>query len=518
MLSSLRNSTSTFLRNISEQCIIGTKWSPEHDKYTLPDPATIIREDEIYKAIVESQDRANDSGYIRSILAKAKDRATLKETPASNKEFVLGLTIPEAAALLNIPINNSKLIDELYETAFFIKNRIYGNRIVLFAPLYVANYCDCSCTYCGYRGSNTTIQRCKLSNEEVKKEVLALEKMGHKRLLMLTGESPAYTFEDFLGALEATKSVKSGKSGEIRRINVEIPPLSVTDIKRLKAVGCVGTFTAFQETYHRESYKKYHPYGPKADYDYRITTMDRAQIGGLDDVGIGALFGLYDHRFEVLGILQHSQHLDQTYGTGPHTISVPRIRPATGTPLSENPPHVVDDDNFKRLVAVLRCAVPYTGMIISTRESQKMRKEILKLGASQLSAASSTEVGSYTQSQTDGSKGQFTVYDHRSLDDVVRGLMKDGYVPSWCTACYRLGRTGEAFMKWAKSGEIHRNCHPNALQTLAEYLIDYSSKDTREEGWKLIEKELSAIEDVDRRRATKERINRIKSGARDLYF
>ena len=497
----------------------GTKWSPEREPHKMPDPDSIIREGEIYKAIVETADNAKDIGLIRAILQKAKDNATFKDVPASNTEFLLGLDIPEAATLLNISENDHRALDELYQAAFEIKNHIYGNRIVLFAPLYVANYCDCSCTYCGYRGTNTTIERSALSKEEVIKEVKVLEDMGHKRILMLTGESPKYTFDQFLEAVKTASQVKSGK-GEIRRINVEIPTLSVSDMRRLKALGCVGTYTLFQETYHRESFKKYHPYGPKADYDYRITVMDRAQIGGIDDVGLGALFGLYDHRFEVLAMLQHAQHLDKTYGTGPHTISFPRIRPATGTPLSENPPHVVNDENFKKLVAVTRCAVPYTGLIISTRETREMRNHLLKLGISQLSAASSTEVGSYNDEgvESDGSQGQFSLYDNRSLDTVVRELMNDGYVPSWCTACYRLGRTGEAFMKWAKTGEIHQMCHPNALQTLAEFLIDYAKPETQKVGWDLLNKEINKIADPTRRKQTIQRIERIKKGERDLYF
>jgi [FeFe] hydrogenase H-cluster radical SAM maturase HydG len=518
MLSSLsKSATNLFTRSISKTCWTGTKWSPEKCKYDVPDPDKIIRENEIYEAITETRDYANDKGRIKAILQKAKERATMKDVPAGPSEFLLGLSVTEAATLLNIPTSQSGLLDEIYQTAFDIKNQIYGNRIVLFAPLYVANLCQCSCTYCGYRGTNTTIERTKLTPNQVKREVEALESMGHKRILMLTGEHPAYSFDDFLEALKAASSVKSGKSGEIRRINVEIPTLSVSDMKRLKAVGCVGTYTLFQETYHRKSFKKFHPYGPKADYDYRITVMDRAQLGGIDDVGIGALLGLYDHRFEALAMLQHAQHLDETFGTGPHTISFPRIRPATGTPLSEHPPHVVDDDNFKRLVAVMRLAVPYTGMIISTRETKEMREELLKIGISQLSAASSTEVGSYNVN-SDGKKGQFSLFDHRSVDEVVRDLMKSGYVPSWCTACYRLGRTGEAFMKWAKSGQIHNNCHPNALLTLAEYLIDYATPETKRIGWELIDKELLKIDNLKRREATKKRIQQIKDGKRDLYF
>jgi [FeFe] hydrogenase H-cluster radical SAM maturase HydG len=476
----------------------------------------VIREPEIYRAIVETANRSSDVGYVRSLLAKAKERATLKDI-VPGKEFLLGLDIPEAATLLNIPSSNEHLLDELYQTAFDIKEKIYGNRIVLFAPLYVSNFCNCSCTYCGYRGTNTSIPRTKLSIPQVESEIRALQRMGHKRVLMLCGESPNYSFDEFLRAVSASSRVKTDKSGEIRRINVEIPTLSVSDMRRLKATDAVGTYTLFQETYHRESFKKFHPYGPKADYDNRISVFDRAQIAGLDDVGLGALFGLYDYRFEALAMLQHAHHLDKTYGTGPHTLSFPRIRPATGTPLSEAPPHPIGDADFKKTVAVLRLAVPYTGMIMSTREGQKMRTELLKLGISQLSAASSVEVGSY-QVESDGSAGQFSLFDHRSLDMVVRSLIRDGYVPSWCTACYRLGRTGEAFMKWAKTGEIHNMCHPNALQTFVEYLIDYASPETRTEGWALVDKELERITDIATRNQTHDRIERIKDGERDLYF
>jgi [FeFe] hydrogenase H-cluster radical SAM maturase HydG len=471
----------------------------------------------IFRAIVESQARSTDAGYIRAILQKSKERAVLKGVPDAKDEFLLGLDLFEAAALLNLPSSEHKLLDELFETAFDIKEHIYGNRIVLFAPLYVSNFCSGSCTYCGYRTTNSAIQRSKLTIPDVEAQVRALQKMGHKRVLMLTGESPVYPFDEFLSAIRAASRVKTGVSGEIRRINVEIPTLSVSDMRRLKATDAVGTYTLFQETYHRESFKKYHPYGPKADYDNRVTVMDRAQIGGLDDVGLGALLGLYDHRFEALALLQHAQHLDKTYGTGPHTLSFPRIRPATGTPLSEAPPFAVSDAEFKKFVAVLRCAVPYTGMIISTREGAAMRRELLRLGVSQISAASSTEVGNYAR-ESDGSAGQFSLFDHRSLDDVVAELMRDGYVPSWCTACYRLGRTGEAFMKWAKMGEIHNMCHPNALQTLVEYLLDYAKPATAAAGWDFVAREIPKITDPARRAQTEDRIQRIRDGERDLYF
>jgi [FeFe] hydrogenase H-cluster radical SAM maturase HydG len=441
----------------------------------------------------------------------------MKDVPAKADEFLLGLDIPEAAALLNISSSNTALLDELFQTAFDIKNHIYGNRIVLFAPLYVSNHCQCSCTYCGYRSANTEIERTKLSLAEVENQVRVLQKMGHKRILMLAGESPRYSFDEFLAAVTAASKVRTDKSGEIRRINVEIPTLSISDMRRLKATDAVGTYTLFQETYHRESFAKYHPYGPKSDYDNRVTVMDRAQIAGLDDVGLGALLGLYDYRFEALALLQHAQHLDKTYGTGPHTLSFPRIRPATGAPMSEAPPFAISDADFKKLVAVLRCAVPYTGMIISTRESQEMRQELLRLGISQVSAASNVEVGSY-EKETDGKAGQFSLFDHRSLDDMVRDLILAGYMPSWCTACYRLGRTGEAFMKWAKSGEIHNMCHPNSLQTLAEYLLDYARPETAKVGWEFLKSETRKITDHARRRQTEDRLQRIRDGERDLYF
>jgi [FeFe] hydrogenase H-cluster radical SAM maturase HydG len=516
MLSACVHSAPGFARFVSKTLLTGTKWSPEREPHRLPDPSDIIREAEIERAIIESQSRAADAGYVRALLQKAKERAVMPGSGAT-KEFLLGLDIPEAAALLNVSASSHGLLDELFQTAFEIKEHIYGNRIVLFAPLYVSNHCNCSCTYCGYRGSNTSISRTKLTLAEVETQIRVLQGMGHKRVLMLTGESPEYPFDDFLAAVSAASRVRTGKSGEIRRINVEIPTLSVSDMRRLKATDAVGTYTLFQETYHRESFRRFHPYGPKADYDNRITVMDRAQIAGLDDVGLGALLGLYDFRFEALAMLQHAQHLDRTYGAGPHTLSFPRIRPATGTPLSEAPPFPVGDTDFKKLVAVLRCAVPYTGMIISTREGEGMRRELLRLGVSQISAASSTEVGTYTK-KSDGRDGQFSLCDLRPLDEVVSDLMADGYVPSWCTACYRLGRTGEAFMQWAKTGEIHNMCHPNSLQTLAEYLLDYASPETAKIGWSFLKKEVAKIADGPRRQQTEDRIKRIRDGERDLYF
>jgi [FeFe] hydrogenase H-cluster radical SAM maturase HydG len=344
-------------------------------------------------------------------------------------------------------------------------------------------------------------------------------------VLVLCGESPAYTFDDFIQALQLLRDLKTPPHGEFRRINVEIPPLSVSDMRRLKAQRCVGTFTLFQETYHPEAYRRYHPGGPKADYEYRLQTMDRAQLGGLDDVGLGALLGLHDYRFEVLAMLQHAQHLDKHYGTGPHTISIPRIRPALGAATSTDVPFPVDDDSFRKLVAVIRCAVPYTGMILSTRESAPMRRQLLALGVSQLSAGSRTDVGSY-QAEAKGPakteadyEGQFTLSDERPVEEIVGDLIKRGCVPSWCTACYRKGRTGEAFMRIAKRGEIGEYCGPNALFTLKEYLMDYAKPEVRAAGEKLIEKEVERILDPQRREATKNRLEAIeKKQVRDVYF
>ncbi|KAJ5072029.1 biotin and thiamine synthesis associated domain containing protein [Anaeramoeba ignava] len=514
--------TSNFIRKLSSSFHYnGTSWSPETEtNYKLPEVRDIIEEDKIFEALKKTEHKAKDKYTIRQILEKAKDHALLKNVKEDLKdEFVQGLTLEETATLLNMDTNDRNLLDELFNTALFIKQRIYGNRIVLFAPLYVSNYCTGGCLYCGYRHDNVDIPRSKLTKSQLINEVKALENQGHKRILMLTGEHPIYTFDDFLDALKTAASVKNPPHGEIRRINVEIPALSVSDFRRLKATNCVGTYTLFQETYHRESYRKIHPYGAKADYEYRLFAMDRAQIGGIDDIGVGALYGIYDYRFEVLGLLQHAQHLDRTYHAGPHTISVPRIKPAKNTPLSDNPPYAVDDITFKKIVAILRCSVPYTGMILSTRETTEMRKEVMKLGVSQISAGSITSVGSYSKSnQNSESKGQFSISDQRNTDQVIQDLLKDGFVPSFCTGCYRLGRTGEAFMKIAKKGNIVNMCLPNALTTLTEYLIDYSSKETAQIGWNVINKEIFNIPNLKTREITKRNIEKIKKGERDLYL
>ncbi|KAJ8603415.1 hypothetical protein CTAYLR_003955 [Chrysophaeum taylorii] len=520
----------------------GSAWSPELDAASaskIPSASSILDEAQIFRSIEATKAAASDVGHVRDILARAIERATLVASSDLTSEFVQGLDVEETATLLNVDSNDRALTSELFRAALDIKERIYGNRIVLFAPLYLANHCVNSCTYCAFRHKNKHIQRSRLSDEEIRSEVEALERMGHRRLLLLAGEHPNYTFDDFLGAIHAVAGVRTEPCGNIRRINVEIPALSVSDFRRLKDTNEIGTYTLFQETYHRDTFKRVHPAGPKSDYEYRLQTMDRAQIGGIDDVGIGALFGLYDYRFEALAMLQHAAHLEKHYGAGPHTISIPRMRPADQAPASIRPPSPVSDPDFLKLVAVLRCAVPYTGMILSTRESPQMRRKLLHLGISQMSAGSKTDVGAYakgdqqTELDTFGTSphldnldlvskdpppdlvGQFSLLDHRTLDEIVRDLMELGFVPSWCTACYRVGRTGAAFMAIAKRGNIHNYCHPNALLTLQEYIQDYASEETKDLAKRVIQAEKSTLA---RTAALDRKLQKIIGGERDLYF
>nr|ANM86741.1 HydG [Stygiella incarcerata]ANM86880.1 HydG [Stygiella incarcerata] len=512
------------------------EWSVErepHHKFAKPEE--IINDAELHRALEVTKERAKDPIAVRDILQKAWDNALLKGV-VPGEEYVQGLDNEDAAVLLNVDSTNDTLMGELFSTALKIKERIYGNRIVLFAPLYLANYCINSCTYCSFRHENKEGHRDCLSDDEIVEEVKELQQMGHRRLLLLTGESPKYTFDQFLNAVHIVASVRTPPCGSIRRINVEIPSLSVSDFRRLKATNEIGTYTLFQESYHHETYKRVHPKGPKADFGHRLLTMDRAQTGGIDDVGIGALFGLYDYRFEVLGMLSHAKHLDRVYHAGPHTVSIPRMQPAANAPDAERPPYPVDDTNFKKLVAILRCAVPYTGMILSTRESPEMRRSLLHLGVSQMSAGSRTGVGSYhkgesntdlmnkipkieqavSEEESGEQVAQFTLQDHRTLDEVIHDLLKMKFVPSFCTACYRQGRTGEEFMRIAKKGDIHNFCHPNALLTLQEYLDDYASPETRNVGEHVISEEKEGIPTV--RKSFDRKLERVKKGERDLYF
>ena len=437
------------------------------------------------------------SQQIRDVIAKARSLA--------------GLSLQETAVLLQA--DDSETVASIFEAASYVKNTIYGRRVVLFAPLYISNLCTNNCLYCSFRRDNAAIERRILTMEEIAEQVRILEDMGHKRLLVECGEHPSRSPIDFVTeAIEVIYQTRSG-NGSIRRVNVNIAATTVEDYRRLKAAG-IGTYQLFQETYHRPTYALMHPTGLKRDYDWHLSAMNRAMEGGIDDVGIGVLFGLYDYRFEVLALLQHASYLDRKFGVGPHTISVPRWRPAEGVDFV--PPHAVSDQDFKKLVAILRLAVPYTGLILSTRESAAMRDELLSLGVSQMSAASATSPGGYRRAASHTE--QFHTADHRSVDQVVREICEQGYLPSFCTACYRRGRTGETFMKLAKPGDIHELCAPNAILTFKEYLEDYASPAAREAGEKAIREHLKTVEQPAMVQATEERLRKIEGGERDLYF
>lgn len=424
-----------------------------------------------------------------------------------------GLTHREATVLLYC--TDEQITIRIFDLARNIKQRIYGNRIVMFAPLYLSNHCVNSCTYCAYHAKNRTIPRRKLSQEEIRREVIALQDMGHKRLALETGEHPVHSPIEYV--LESINTIYSIRhhNGAIRRVNVNIAATTVENYRLLRDAG-IGTYILFQETYHRPTYEQLHPAGPKSDWVYHTEAMDRAMQGGIDDVGIGVLFGLHDYRYDFAAMLMHAEHLEACFGVGPHTISVPRIRPADDISLDDFP-NAVTDQVFRRIVAVLRLAVPYTGMIISTRESQECRELALVVGVSQLSGASRTSVGGYASEQTDDS-AQFDICDNRTLDEIVAWLLQLGYVPSFCTACYREGRTGDRFMSLAKTGQIANCCAPNALMTLQEYLQDYASAHTRSLAPDIIERELNAISSLKTREITARRLQEIIDGKRDFRF
>lgn len=420
-----------------------------------------------------------------------------------------GLSLKETAKLLLCDKTEKILM-----AARAIKERIYGKRIVLFAPLYSTNECTNNCLYCAFRKDNKGLKRKSLSLDEIRQEVEALEDEGQKRILLVAGEDPRQAgIENLEKIIKVIYETKKGK-GEIRRINVNVAPMDVENFKKLKRTG-IGTYQLFQETYHPETYRMCHPSGQKANYEYRLTAMDRAMQAGISDVGVGVLFGLYDHRFEVLALLSHAQYLEATYQAGPHTISVPRIEPADSAPLAAAPPAPVSDLDFKKLVAILRMAVPYTGMILSTRENAKMRNELISLGISQISAGSRTNPGGYSEKNTGG---QFELFDNRPTLQVIKDIVKMGQIPSFCTACYRLGRCGEDFMDLAKPGEINKFCLPNALLTFKEYLLDYGDDEVKRIGEKVIEEQARGISDTPRREATLKRLKELGSGKRDLYF
>lgn len=458
-----------------------------------------------YKTEIIQPDIIND------LINKKTDNSKIDEI--LNKALKLkGLELEESAELLNV--DNEETAEKIFKAAKQLKEIIYGNRIVLFAPLYAANVCTNNCLYCGFRRDNNSIKRCVLTPDEVAEEAKAIMELGHKRIVLLTGEDYKETGLDYLE--NCINKIYEAKvfNGEIRRINVNIAPLSVEDFKRLNSFG-IGTYQLFQETYNEEIYKYVHPVGKKADYRWRLEAMDRALEAGLHDVGIGPLFGLADYRFETLATLMHSHHLDAKFGVGPHTISVPRIEPAKGVTFSENPPEKIDEFNFKKIVAVLRLSVPYTGIILSTRETPILRKQLCDLGASQISAESRVNPGGYSVHKE--SDSQFTMSDNRSLDEVVKALIKDGYTPSFCTACYRKGRVGKDFMDLAKPGLIKQFCQPNAVSTLAEYIYDYASEETKELGLKFIEEQISETENAATQSLLTDMIARIAAGERDVY-
>ena len=458
-----------------------------------------------------------DDAEIRETLAyaeKNKSNRPLIESIIEKAALCKGLSHREAAVLLDCDIPD--LVDRIFRLAEEIKQRFYGNRIVMFAPLYLSNYCVNGCIYCPYHAKNRHIPRKKLTQEEIRNEVIALQDMGHKRLAIELGEHPVQNPIEYV--LESIKTIYSihHRNGDIRRVNVNIAATSVENYRKLKDAG-IGTYILFQETYNKANYEHLHPTGPKSDYAYHTEAMDRARAGGIDDMGIGVLFGLTGYRYDFVGLMMHAEHMEAALGVGPHTISVPRIRPADDI----NPEEFADavpDDKFLHIVAVIRCAVPYTGMIISTRESQKVREKVLDLGISQISGASRTSVGGYTEEERDEETAQFDLADKRTLDEVVNWLMNLGYIPSFCTACYRAGRTGERFMKICKSGKIQDCCTPNAILTLKEYLLDYATPATREVGEKIIAREVEKIENEKLRAALSEDLAKLEKGERDLRF
>ena len=463
--------------------------------------AEFIHDGEIRATLEWAREHRNDRALIEEILAKA--------------DLGKGISHREAAVL--IEVEDKEIEERIFAIARRLKEQIYGNRIVMFAPLYLSNHCVNGCVYCPYHAKNKTIPRRKLTQEEIRREVIALQDMGHKRLALETGEHPKLSpIEYVLESIDTIYSIHH-KNGAIRRVNVNIAATTVENYTRLKDAG-IGTYILFEETYDREAYERLHPTGPKSDWAYHTEAMDRAMLGGIDDVGVGALFGLSNYRYDVVGILMHAEHLEARFGVGPHTISVPRIRPADDIDPKDFP-NAVTDEVFRRIVAVLRIAVPYTGMIVSTRESKRSRELVLDVGVSQLSGGSKTSVGGYAECIEDAEESaQFDISDERTLDEIVGWLLELGYIPSFCTACYREGRTGDRFMSLAKRGLIGNCCAPNALMTLAEYLEDYASPRVKVEGYKMIDRLQQIIPSDKVRRITEENLKAILEGKRDFRF
>ena len=463
--------------------------------------AEFIHDGEIRATLEWAREHRNDRALIEEILAKAEEGK--------------GISHREAAVL--IEVEDKEIEERIFAIARKLKEQIYGNRIVMFAPLYLSNHCVNGCVYCPYHAKNKTIPRRKLTQEEIRREVIALQDMGHKRLALETGEHPKLSpIEYVLESIDTIYSIHH-KNGAIRRVNVNIAATTVENYTKLKDAG-IGTYILFEETYDRATYEALHPTGPKSDWAYHTEAMDRAMLGGIDDVGVGALFGLSNYRYDVVGILMHAEHLEARFGVGPHTISVPRIRPADDIDPKDFP-NAVTDEVFRRIVAVLRIAVPYTGMIVSTRESKRSRELVLDVGVSQLSGGSKTSVGGYAEGIENAEESaQFDISDERTLDEIVGWLLELGYIPSFCTACYREGRTGDRFMSLAKRGLIGNCCAPNALMTLAEYLEDYASPRVKVEGYKMIDRLQQIIPSDKVRRITEENLKAILEGKRDFRF
>lgn len=472
------------------------KFTPE--KYSIPDRPMqpFIDAEEIDHYLAQT---VSTPEKVREVIARSLSRKRL--------------TLEETAVLLNT--DDPALIEEIKEGAMALKRKIYGNRIVLFAPLYIGNKCSNNCTYCGFRASNTEAKRVTLSDEEIVKEVESLEDNGHKRLILVYGEHAQYNPDFIAHTVRLAYSVKKG-SGEIRRVNINAAPLEIEGFKKVKDAG-IGTYQVFQETYHPEAYKTYHLRGKKADYSYRLTSLDRAQEAGLDDVGIGALFGLFNWRFEVMGLVRHTNHLEACYNVGPHTISFPRVKDASMLGMGDK--YFVSDEDFEKLVAILRLAVPYTGMILTAREPVEIRNKLLSYGVSQIDGGTKIDLGSYARHESQDeklNKGQFRINDNRELKEVIAELVEQKMLPSFCTACYRLGRTGEHFMEFSVPGFIKRYCTPNAILTFAEYLVDYAEARDAENGWSLIEDELASL--GEKETDLRNKIEQIKNGTRDLYY
>jgi iron-only hydrogenase maturation rSAM protein HydG len=473
------------------------KFTPENYKIVDKPMTPFIDADEIWDYINTT---SSSKERVQAVIAKSLSKKRLN--------------LEEVAVLVNA--NDADSIQAIKEGARTLKDNIYGNRIVLFAPLYIGNKCANNCTYCGFRSSNKRAIRKTLDDKEIVQEIEALEENGQKRLVLVYGEHAQYTPEYIADTVRIAYSVKKG-NGEIRRVNINAAPMEIEGFRTVKEAG-IGTFQIFQETYHPEFYKNYHPSGKKADFNYRLTSLDRAQEAGLDDVGIGALFGLYDWRYEVLGLVRHTNHLEACYNVGPHTISFPRIKDASSLNFGDK--YFVSDDDFARLIAILRLAVPYTGMILTAREPEKLRNELIQYGVSQIDGGTKIELGSYSRAEKEQNldKEQFKINDDRSLNEIIDELLEQDMMPSFCTSCYRRGRTGEHFMEFSVPGFIKRFCSPNAILTLAEYIEDYAKESTATRGWQVIEKNIEKLDDEKMKASVRQKIEKIKNGQRDLYY